>query len=203
MSILDRAKYAQLKKQEFSIKNLFEAYRSGKIRDYLKDKKNIKLYDNPELQFVNGDMVIVSERDDVENKYESKKYDIFTKRDNSVISLRVEQQQEYFIANGSIDDTGSYHTKIPAESKVALMIDGRILKQEVIGKYFGFDEENLHDLCKLIKDPTLRAAFDIYVCKGPEGVTRERIRDDNTPKETSEKFLKARFCDYMSRNAER
>ena len=37
MSILDRAKYAHLKKQEFSIKNLFEAYRSGKISDYLKD----------------------------------------------------------------------------------------------------------------------------------------------------------------------
>ena len=180
MSLKDKIQEWSLKKQDYSFDNLMKCYQKGdeQALSYLIDKKQLNVYDAPEVGLIDGRVVVASKRYVESNNFESKRFDIFNNSNDSVLTLFVEQQKEHFIAKGFRAVARSHGKKLPDASRVVLQIAGKRV-EEVMHGYFGFDEKGLQELGSHIKDPKIKEAFDMYACRNIESRMSEKDRNRN------------------------
>lgn len=179
MSVIDKIIELKIMRQEFSLENIAKAHKIGKLKEYLKAKKNIDILNDAKLKVVDNNIVVVSD------EYRHQRVDVLNKQNDSISTIDIRQRDEEE-PHAGFRVRIKYHLKnIPALSKVSLTLNGEEQASETFNKYFGFDDRGLLELSENIKDPKLKEAFDKFVCYSGDAPSSQQTKN-NSAQETNE-----------------
>lgn len=173
MSVIDKIIELKLMRQDFSLENVAKAHKIGKLKEYLKAKKNMDILKNAKLKVVDNNVVVVSD------EYGHQRVDILNKQNDSISTIDIRQRDEEEPHAGFRVRIKRHLKNIPALSKVSFTLNGEEKASEIFNKYFGFDDRGLLELSENLKDTKLKEAFDKFVCNSGAVTSAQQTKNNS------------------------